>query len=214
MRRSRSRRATRPQVGSDCASVQRMMSIAGERGTPGPSGPGSHTGIVIRQCAAAEWQVYRRLRLSALTNAPDAFGSTLAVENDWPETLWEERLRTGVQSAHDLPLLALADDEPAGLAWGKIDAASRSIAHVYQMWVAPAHRRRGIGADLLVALIVWAHSRNAVQVVLSVTSGDSPARRLYERMGFKADGELASLRPGSATMTQQMKVLTSESARH
>jgi GNAT superfamily N-acetyltransferase len=183
---------------------------------PGPLGPGSppapgpqrtsHTRFVIRQFAADEWQEYRRLRLSALADSPDAFGSTLAAEQALPDALWEERLRAGVDSADDCPLLALADDEAAGLVWGKIDPVHPSVAHTYQMWVAPTHRHLGIGGAILEALIVWARSRNAKQVVLSVTCGDSPARRLYDRVGFLPAGNPKPLRTGATLMAQEMEL--------
>lgn len=189
---------------------------------PGPSGPGdppeselpsslklrltSHSRVSIRRFDATEWQVYRRLRLTALADAPDAFGSTLAAEQGRPDAHWEERLCSGVGSANDLPLLALADDEPAGLVWGKIDAADPSTAHVYQMWVTPTHRRLGVGAALLERLVEWARNRGASEVVLSVTCGDSPARRLYERARFEPRGEMTLLRPGSMVMVQEMRL--------
>jgi ribosomal protein S18 acetylase RimI-like enzyme len=172
---------------------------------PGRQGPARCPPICIRQFAAAEWQVYRRLRLASLADAPDAFGSTLAAEHDRPDAHWKQRLHDGIDSANDQPLLALAGNEPAGLVWGRIEPASPSVAHVYQMWVAPAHRRQGIGADLLVALIAWAGSRNAVEVVLSVACGDSQARRLYQRIGFEPAGEPMPLRRGSTLQAQSMR---------
>ena len=180
------------------------MSEHRDSDAPGPLGPGSRN-IIIRPFAAAEWQLYRRLRLASLTDAPDSFGSTLAAEQDQADAHWKERLRSGVTSSHDLPLLALAEGEPVGLVWGKVDAANSSIVHVYQMWVTPTHRRLGIGAALLERLIEWARNRGASEVVLSVTCGDSPARRLYQRLGFDPDGESTPLRAGSTVMAQEMR---------
>ena len=192
------------------------MSGCSNSDVPGPLGSGSPpapglrrtrpTPIVIRRFDAAEWQTYRRLRLTALADAPDAFGSTLAAEQGRPEAHWEERLRSGVESTNDLPLLALADDEPAGLVWGKIDPEDPTIAHVYQMWVAPTRRRLGIGAALLERVIDWARNRDASELVLSVTCGESPARRLYQRMQFKRRGEPMPLRPGSTLLVQEMSL--------
>ena len=192
------------------------MSSGSNSDTPGPLGPGhppppgfrrtSHTPFVIRRFDSAEWQVYRRLRLAALADSPDAFGSTLAAEQDRPDAYWQQRLPTGVASANDCPLIALAGDDPVGLVWGKIDAANPSTAHVYQMWVTPTHRRLGIGAALLDSVITWARNRSASALVLSVTCGDSPARRLYQRLGFDPSGEPTPLRPGSTVVAQEMRL--------
>jgi GNAT superfamily N-acetyltransferase len=59
---------------------------------------------------------------------------------------------------------------------------------VYQVWVAPEHRGRGIAQALLERLIGWARERGAARMELGVTAGDSPAVRLYERLGFEANG--------------------------
>jgi GNAT superfamily N-acetyltransferase len=166
----------------------------------------SRTHIVVRRFDSREWLVYRRLRLTALADAPDAFGSTLAAEQGRADAHWEERLRIGVESPNDLPLLALADDEPAGLVWGKIDPAAPFTVHIYQMWVTPTRRRLGIGAALLGSLIEWARDRGASELVLSVTCGESPARRLYETMRFKPLGEPTPLRPGCTPLVQQMRL--------
>lgn len=165
------------------------MNDAGNSGAPGPPGSGGppaprlrptrHTPIVIRRFDATEWQVYRRVRLTALADAPNAFGSTLAAEQARPDAHCAERLRARIDSVNDLPLLAVVGDDPSGLAWGKIDAARPSTAYVYQMWVAPTHRRLGIGAALLARVIDWARNQRATEIVLSVTQGDSPARGLY-----------------------------------
>ena len=46
----------------------------------------------VRRFAANEWRVYRALRLHALRDAPDAFGSTLAREEAFPDDEWVQRL--------------------------------------------------------------------------------------------------------------------------
>jgi ribosomal protein S18 acetylase RimI-like enzyme len=59
---------------------------------------------------------------------------------------------------------------------------------------------------LLDAVIAWARARNASSLNLGVTCGDSPARRLYERAGFKPTGEPQPLRPGSKLSAQSMRL--------
>jgi ribosomal protein S18 acetylase RimI-like enzyme len=58
-------------------------------------------------------------------------------------------------------------------------------AHVWGMYVAPTHRRHGLGAELLLAAIGHAESLRGVDwVQLSVSSASPGARRLYEGYGF------------------------------
>jgi GNAT superfamily N-acetyltransferase len=160
----------------------------------------------VRRFGAHEWRTYRDLRLRALADSPDAFGGTLESERLRSDAEWSARLESGVGDQWNLPLLAEATAAPIGLAWGRIEKENPEIAHVYQMWVAPAHRARGVGALLLSAITAWARSMGGRRVVLSVTCGDSVARRLYERAGFEPVGESQLLRPGSELKAQPMEL--------
>jgi ribosomal protein S18 acetylase RimI-like enzyme len=160
----------------------------------------------IRAFSANEWRVYRDLRLRALADSPDAFGSTLAAETGRLDAEWARRLASSVDSPLKLPLVAEVRGEPIGLAWGRIDTSDPDLAALYQMWVAPSHRGVGAGQMLLKAVIAWARARNASSLDLGVTCGDSPARRLYERAGFQPMGEPQPLRPGSTLLAQAMRL--------
>lgn len=62
----------------------------------------------VRKIESADWPIYKDLRLRALRDAPDAFGSTLAAELPRPDSLWQDRLVVAGASGHDLPLFAVA----------------------------------------------------------------------------------------------------------
>lgn len=116
----------------------------------------------IRTFASHEWRTYRDLRLRALADSPDAFGRTLAQEEGRPDTEWSSRLASGVESRLDLPLLAVVDSEPIGLAWGRIESSNLDVANLYQMWVAPNYRGLGAGQMLLKAVIDLGKGRERV----------------------------------------------------
>lgn len=100
----------------------------------------------VRIFAAHEWRIYKDLRLRALADSSDAFGSTLADEQGRTDDQWASRLAAAAESSGDLPLIAELDGEPIGLAWGRIESAKPDVAALYQMWVAPEGRRLGQGA--------------------------------------------------------------------
>jgi ribosomal protein S18 acetylase RimI-like enzyme len=159
---------------------------------------------VLRRFAADEWPAYRDLRLRALADSPDAFGSTFARESARSDDEWRERLATGARSPTDLPLVAVVDDALAGLAWGRLDERQPDIAHLFQVWVAPEFRGRGVGRLLVDAVIAWARTVGARALRLGVTCGDTAAVRLYRRAGFVDDGAPQPLRPGSDVKSQPM----------
>ncbi|MEZ4647772.1 MAG: GNAT family N-acetyltransferase [Candidatus Eisenbacteria bacterium] len=158
----------------------------------------------IRKMRAEEWEAYRVLRLRALAEDPQAFGSTFERENAMTDQFWRTRLASGTESADSHPVVATLDGAWVGLAWGRMDPDDPSVAHLYQMWVAPEARGRGVARGLLDSVIEWAHSRRATKLLLEVTCGDTPARRLYERAGFVPDGDPIPLRPGEDALEQPM----------
>jgi ribosomal protein S18 acetylase RimI-like enzyme len=162
--------------------------------------------VRIRTFRKSEWQAYRDARLCALQDSPDAFSTTFEEARRWPENEWEARFRS-VRLDTDLPLCAEVDGVVAGMAWARIDPAAPQTAHVYQMWVEPAHRGRGIGRALLEAAIAWAPTRGARRVTLGVTCGNTAASRLYAAAGFMPIGEPEPLRPGSPLRVQTMTLM-------
>lgn len=160
----------------------------------------------VRRLAAHEWPLYRALRLRALGDAPDAFGSTLAEEAQRSDADWAWRLNLGAASSRDLPLVAQLAGEPVGLAWAKVDAADPARVNLYQVWVAPEARGHGLAAALLDAALAWARGTGAKAMQLGVVCGNDAARRLYERAGFCAIGEPEPQRPGCSRMEQMMRL--------
>ncbi len=117
--------------------------------------------IVIRRLTSAEWRTYRDLRLRALADSPNAFGSTLARESARSDDEWRERVERGVNSPREFPALASVDDLPVGIAWARLDDNEPGVAHLFQVWIAPEHRGVGAGRRLVEAAVAWARSASA-----------------------------------------------------
>jgi ribosomal protein S18 acetylase RimI-like enzyme len=161
----------------------------------------------VRPFQAHEWQLYRDLRLAALRDAPDAFGSTLAREEAFPEQEWITRLAAGAASSLDYPIVA--EEEPGravGLAWVRIEPSDASTATLYQVWIHPDARRRRIGLALLDSAMHWAREAGARTMMLHVALGPKSAITFYRRAGFVETGECSPLRPGSEGLQQPMQL--------
>jgi ribosomal protein S18 acetylase RimI-like enzyme len=166
----------------------------------------------VRSFTPAEWPIYKALRLRALEESPNAFGSTLALELERTDTAWTERLKNAVSSGQDCAFLAEFEGTPSGSVWAKADPSDPSTVHILQMWVAPSTRGRGVGDALLKAAIHWATQYGARFAKLGVTCGDTPAVRLYQRAGFVELGAPEPIRPSSALLAQNMVLALEESA--
>lgn len=151
--------------------------------------------IRLRRVGIDDWQLWRKLRLEALKEAPYAFGSTLA---DWQgngdtETRWRGRLA-------DVPLNIVAEWQKtaAGMVSSTTPNPEGSV-ELLSMWVAPFARGRGVGDSLVNAVIDWAREQRASRVDLAVFDSNERALVLYRRHGFVYVGANADATVGSAT---------------
>lgn len=162
---------------------------------------------VIRRLLPQEWQAYRAIRLRALEDAPEAFCATLAEAQAWDMGEWAARLERAAASGIDCPLAAEQDGALAGLLWAKVDADHPDRVNLFQVWVAPESRGRGVASALLDEALAWARARGARAVHLGVNRANAHVVRLYERAGFESIGAPRPMREGSSNMEQQMRLL-------
>ncbi|MBW8769053.1 MAG: GNAT family N-acetyltransferase [Gemmatimonadetes bacterium] len=158
----------------------------------------------VRRFAASEWRVYRALRLDALRDAPDAFGSTLAREEAFPDDEWVQRLERAAVSPTELPIVVEDAARPIGLAWARIDPENDEVAELFQVWVDPLYRQRGVGRLVIDSALDWARASGVRQMLLSVALGPGSALEFYRRLGFVEVGAPVPLRNGSTARKQTM----------
>jgi GNAT superfamily N-acetyltransferase len=141
--------------------------------------------VLVRETVMDDWQGLRDIRLLALRDAPDAFGSTYAEQAAFGEVDWRERIARGGTFLAYVPEVNAS--EPAGLVGGY--AEGHDAVELISMFVRPQDRGRGVGEALVAAVIDWARARNATSVHLWVTETNKHARLLYERCGFSLTDE-------------------------
>jgi uncharacterized protein len=75
----------------------------------------------------------------------------------------------------------------------EIGAVSRTACQIQGVWVAPAHRGRGIGTAGTAAVVEYARTAIAPVVSLYVNDYNSAARASYAKVGFREVGRFASV---------------------
>ncbi len=145
--------------------------------------------LSIRPLRTDEWGLLRKLRMRALTDAPDAFAQTIGEIQDEPETYWQQLAKNLRLSYHEF-FIAFLNEEPIGITYGHLEATDRHIAQVGSMWVSPMARGKGIGKQLLHKAMSWATAQGAQRMRLWVTAGNSPAMKLYKSSGFVPTGKI------------------------
>jgi ribosomal protein S18 acetylase RimI-like enzyme len=145
------------------------------------------TELPVRRLVSDDWAQLRVARLAALAEAPYAFFSTLAHEQQFTDEEWRERAgRGGTFAAWD-------DDAIAGLATG-LDRG-RDGWHLVGMWVSPKLRGSGVADRLVAAVCDLARQGAATSVTLWVTEVNDRARAFYRRLGFVPTGRRQLVRP-------------------
>jgi GNAT superfamily N-acetyltransferase len=135
-----------------------------------------------RRAAPGDESILRSLRIQALTDAPEAFGSTLERELARTTDDWRRWLSPGATFVLDV------DGEPRGLVAAKRDEHSPGIVHLMAMWVHPDARASGAGDALVAEVIAWARAEGADVIQLLVIDSNPRAQRFYERNGFRSTG--------------------------
>ena len=139
--------------------------------------------LTVRRAAPGDEAILRSLRLEALTEAPEAFGSTYDREMARTTADWQRWLSPGVT------FILEEAGTPRGLVAAVRDADDAGIVYLMAMWVHPALRGSGAADALVTEHLAWAHAAGARLVRLDVIATNNRARRLYERHGFRLTGQ-------------------------
>jgi len=139
--------------------------------------------ITIRSTTSDDAQRLRDIRLAALHDEPDAFGST-----------YEESLHYSMDRWHRLAsewnyFMAETGDDVVGMASGNVYAPLPTTAWLFGMFVLPEYRGTGLAQELVARVATWARSENYTTLGLHVTETMSRARSFYEKVGFRLNGE-------------------------
>lgn len=159
----------------------------------------------IRELSESDWLDYKTIRLRSLLESPESFGSTYERESAFQTEQWRARLRVSSATHDAVTLLALVRGSYAGLLSCVIKKSDSRSASLYQMWVAPEHRRGGVAREMVVQAKKWALVRNARNLYLSVSTVNVAAMSLYKKSGFEPTGDVELLREGSSIETQTME---------
>lgn len=158
----------------------------------------------IRRIRPDEGLQFRKIRLRALADAPDAFGTTLAEAQAQTDAYWHQRVAASASSNTRFLAIAKVGDKWVGVAGGMFEDENTEVAEIVSVWVDPDHRRSGVAAALLETVTDWARGRGAKRLHLWVTETNEPARKLYRRVGFIETGEMAPVREESELVEVQL----------
>ena len=162
----------------------------------------------VRELTVDDADEYRALRLRALREEPEAFGSSWEEESARPPEVAIARLQATNQMA-----FGGFDDHGnlVGMVWlyRHDGIKSRHKADVISMYVASEVRGQGLGRMLLEAAIARARETPGLEhLLLAVVTTNTAARKLYRSLGFEPYGrEPLALKLGDRYLDEEMMVL-------
>lgn len=158
----------------------------------------------IERLKPDQWQRLRDMRLRLLEADPDSFGSTLEREQNYSAEQWAGR--SG--NPNVATFLATENGIDYGIsAGGPYRSHSRDCAGMYSVWVDPRMRGRGLGEQLIHAVISWAKEAGFDELCLEVGDHNTAAITLYERCGFLPTGNTLALDPPRDHITEHERRL-------
>ena len=147
----------------------------------------------VRRLEPQEAALHREVRLRALRDAPDAFAETAAEVEARPSSYWEYLTRSVTEPGRHVMFLACEEGAICGSIYGLRDPERSGSGRVGGTWVAPTHRRQGIGAALLLAVISWAREQRFERMRLWAPAASATALAFYYEAGFSDTGHRRSL---------------------
>ncbi len=140
----------------------------------------------VRLLTSEDAIIYKEIRLEALKNHPEAFGSSYEEESNYPL----ERFQGRFNQENSFTFGAFIDHKLIGVVT-LIKQTRRKMSHradIVAMFVRADYRKSGIGKRLMSEAIALAKELNTEQVYIAVTSINEAAKRLYLSLGFKTYG--------------------------
>lgn len=162
---------------------------------------------IVAIASPTDWQRVQRLRLAALQDTPDAFGSTFDDESQRPPEWWIDRL----QSSGSVTFIAGSQSDSGMAVLGPF--RSPPDCGLYAVWVAPEHRGLGVGDALMSSVIAQARTQGVGRLVLHVGRHNLPAQRLYLKHGFLPTGRESTFPPPRSHIIEDELELRLEVAR-
>jgi ribosomal protein S18 acetylase RimI-like enzyme len=132
---------------------------------------------------------YNELRVEALLDSPEAFGTTYAEHMARSKPI--ERVYNRFQEDGNYTFGMLTEnDDLLGVCTllRQSNLKEKHKAHIFAMYVTPSARKEAVGKQLVTAAIEKAKEIGVEQIMLSVVTSNKAANRLYESLGFSTYG--------------------------
>lgn len=101
-----------------------------------------------------------------------------------------EYLREDLAARNSVVFFAVEKNKPVGIITGRIYSAlpikaRKKKGYISNLYILPGHRKKGTAMKLTRELLEWFRKKKIKDVHLGVFSKNSPAQKLFAKLGFK-----------------------------
>lgn len=164
--------------------------------------------MLIRKLTEEDIDALWNMRLQALQNNPEAFGSTYEETQQRGKESFQQRLR---QPHTETFFIGAFDESLVGIVgfYRESGEKGQHRGYIISMYVAPEQRGRGISKALVAEAIAQARTIAGLeQLLLAVVTTNPVARQLYRSLGFEVYGlEPRALKQNGQYWDEELMIL-------
>lgn len=148
--------------------------------------------IVIRKLNKSEWEVFKNLRIKAVTTDPTHFSSTLEENSSIPFYRWSDMIDQYNSENGSVMLFSEYNKTIVGMAGSVWDynPKTKHTGSIVWVYVLPEYRGLGIAQKLIANNLQLLKSKGVIKAKLLVTKHNNKAIELYKKIGFTIVGEM------------------------
>ncbi len=161
--------------------------------------------LEVKPILPEDCPLLKDVRLRALADAPEAFGTTLAQAQAYSEAEWQARAQRFSEPPSAAGFLAFMQGTPCGMACAYPSAEDTHTAELTAFWVAPEQRGQGVGDALVMAIVEWAVLQGVMTLQAWVVEDNVRALGFYRKLGFQ---ETEERQPHTPDPAKQIRLLT------
>lgn len=137
------------------------------------------------------------------------FEAVLRVEQSAYDHPWSQgNFNDSLQAGYQAQLLTAGPDTDSELLGYFVAMKGVDEVHLLNITVAPGQQRQGWARVMLDALVIWSRGQGALWLWLEVRVGNTRARDIYERYGFRHVGTRRQYYPAAGGQREDAVVMS------
>lgn len=159
----------------------------------------------LRRIKTGEGHLFREIRLAALKESPQWYGSTFESALERSDESWCQQADGTAEGPDRAKFLMFHHRDPVGLIAFYRHTDLPDVGEIFQLWIAPSFRGTGAAVELTEAALEWARQNRFSHAIAGVLHGNHRSRGLFRKLGFEISGERSLVREGQDVLIRKLQ---------